>query len=480
MGIYNVEFGTSDAETELIRSPQIFDRAFFDPHNYIDELVNGYKFIVSGRKGDGKSAYLAKLKRLADEGDYLETIGVSLERLNSKFFEKFTDQDLVGGKRYVPMWKCIILLELVKHLEIRGFQIQRANYISLVDALNKMGLLHGDSVEETIIKLDATDISINVQDWMTYGRRIEKEAVIRGANQIYGVLSEELKSAYLGHKKFRMVLDGLDDILRNKDFSIEIITGLLRASNEINNFFNKKALDFKVIILIRSDILDRCRDPDISKIKIASGINLSWKPGSSNYDSDLAKLILARFRMQDDMRTFCEIWYSYFPREIDDKDSLAYMLENTLYKPRDMLMFFSLAKRMIGEGERTLSEYEFKLLLTQYSEEYFVIHMQDELTGFLPDEAIDELQPVISKIGSRRFTYSAFAKEIAQHKEFDGILPEDVLKLLFERGYVGQYRKRPDHPKEEFVFRTHINSNARYEKEDDCYLHRGLIRAFGV
>ena len=132
MSIFNVQFGTSDAETELIRSPQIFDRAFFDPHNYIDDLVNGYKFIVSGRKGDGKSAYLAKLKRLADEEENLEAIAVNLERLNSKFFEKFTDHDLIGGKRYVPMWKCILLLELVKHFEQRGFQIQRPNYISLV------------------------------------------------------------------------------------------------------------------------------------------------------------------------------------------------------------------------------------------------------------------------------------------------------------------------------------------------------------
>lgn len=106
--------------------------------------------------------------------------------------------------------------------------------------------------------------------------------------------------------------------------------------------------------------------------------------------------------------------------------------------------------------------------------------MQDELTGFLPDEAINELQSVISKIGSRRFSYKMFAEEMSKHEEFGDVLPENVLKLLFERGYIGQYRKRPDHPKEEFLFQTHINPNEKYEKEDDCVLHRGLIRAFGV
>ncbi len=481
MGITNVEFGESSAETELIRHPEIFDRAFLDPHNYLDELVNGYKFIVSGRQGDGKTAYCAKLKRIAKEQDFLETIDVSLEKLNSKFFEKFTDQDLIGGKRYVPMWKCILLLELIKHIERRGFHIQRDNYIALVDALEKMGLLHGDTVEETITKLDSTDISINVSNWVSYGRHIEQEVVIRGADQIYTVLSEELRSAYLGDRKFRMVLDGLDDILRNKDFNIEIITGLLRAANEINNFFNKKALNFKIIVLIRSDILDKCRDPDISKIKISSQINLSWKPGSSFYESDLAKLILARFQVTENYDSFYSIWHTFFPETIDDKDSLTYMVENTLYKPRDILMFFSYAKELIGETDRQISENEFRYILKRYSEEYFSSHMQDELTGFLPDGAIYELQSVVSKLGIRRFSYEVFSKEMAKHREFDGILAEDVLKLLFERGYIGQFRKRPDHPtKEEFLFQAHINPSAKYVKEDQCVLHRGLIRAFGV
>lgn len=483
MSIYQVEFGTSDAETELIRSPQIFDKAFFDPHGYVNQLIDGYKFIVAGRKGDGKSAYCAKLKRCAEENSSLETIAISLERLNSKFFEKFTDQDLIGGKRYVPMWKCLIMLELVKYIEKRGFQIQRENYTSLVSALSKMGLLQGTSVEETITKLDATDISINVRDWVTYGRHMEKEVVIRGANQIYSVLSEELKTVYIGQQKFRMIFDGLDDILRNKEFSIEIITGLLRAANEINNQFSEKtnAINFKVIVLIRSDILDKCRDPDISKIKLASKVNLSWKPNSSIYESDLAKMIEARFHMSgNDKRSFRSLWCDYFPSQIDEKDSLAYMLENTLYKPRDILMFFQYAKEMIGECDRKLSEYEFKQVLYRYSEEYFVSHMQDELTGFLPDEAINELQSVISRIGNRRFSYKAFADEVALHNEFDGIPAEVVLKLLFERGYIGQYQKRPDHPKEEFIFQAHINPGIRYEKDADCLLHRGLIRAFGM
>lgn len=481
MKFCEVEFGTSDAETELIRTPQIFDRAFFDPHNYIDELVNGFKFIVSGRKGDGKSAYCAKISRLAKSSDGLEAITVNLEHLNSKFFAKFTDEDLTGGIRYVPMWKCLILLELVKHFENRGFQIQRENYRSLVDALNRIGLLSGESIEATITTLDSTDVTLNAKNWITYGRHVERQVVIRGASDIYNALKNEINPVYLGGTKFRMIFDGLDDILRNKEINIDIITGLIRSINEVNQFFHEKTLDFKCIVLVRNDILDKCRDPDISKIKFASLINISWKIVGNPYESDLARLLLERFNMQNkEFEDFKTAWVKYFPSTIDDKDSFPYMLENTLYKPRDFLMFFVLAKKYIGSNDRRLTEYDFKQLLSDYSVEYFMTHMQDELTGFLPDASIYELNAVISKIGSRRFTFEAFEDEMKKHNAFDGVAAETVLGLLFERGYIGQYRKRPDHPKEEFLFQVHINPKETYEKEDDCMIHRGLIRAFGI
>ncbi len=479
--INNIQFGTSDADTELIRTPKIFTNAFFDPDNNINELINGYKFVVIGRKGDGKSAYYARMKCLSDSDSQLETIGESLEKLNSSFFEKFTDKDLTGGKRYVPMWKCIILIELIKYIELRGFGIQKENYLSIVDALSRAGLLTSNSIEQTITQLESTDITLSAANWISYGRHREKNHIMKGANDIYSVILNELKSIHIGSIKFRMVFDGLDDILRAKQFNIDIITGLLRAADEINRAFDKKELKFKTIILIRSDIFDLCRDPDISKIRFGSTIDLSWLPNGTLYESNLANLVLARFNMDGTFyTTFKDIWNTYFPMLIDNKDSFEYMIENTLYKPRDILMFFSLTQKMMPRQDRQLTEYEFKLLLNNYSREYFIVHMQDELTGFIPDEAINELQTVFSRVGSRRFSFESFSNEMSQNKVFSSVCAEDVLRIMFERGYIGQYRKRPGHPKEEFYFQININSREKYQKEDDCQLHRGLIRAFGI
>ena len=60
-----INFGYADSEKELRETPELFDKAFVDPCNYLDELLYGIKFLVLGRKGSGKTAYGAKIRRLA-------------------------------------------------------------------------------------------------------------------------------------------------------------------------------------------------------------------------------------------------------------------------------------------------------------------------------------------------------------------------------------------------------------------------------
>lgn len=63
----SINFGESDADTEALRTPLDFNEVFFDPNNYLEELMRGYRYIVRGRKGDGKTAYGAKIKLLTEK-----------------------------------------------------------------------------------------------------------------------------------------------------------------------------------------------------------------------------------------------------------------------------------------------------------------------------------------------------------------------------------------------------------------------------
>lgn len=62
----SVFFGYTDAATEVERNPSGFQKAFYDPNNYVHELVDGNKFLLRGRKGDGKTAYSEHIKLTED------------------------------------------------------------------------------------------------------------------------------------------------------------------------------------------------------------------------------------------------------------------------------------------------------------------------------------------------------------------------------------------------------------------------------
>lgn len=96
--ISKVYFGCADANTEAERRPQTFKKVFFDPHNYLEELTDGDRYILRGRKGDGKTAYGAQISLTAhDRGIY--TYQRSLNNFNNTTFSKIRTYDTLGEIR---------------------------------------------------------------------------------------------------------------------------------------------------------------------------------------------------------------------------------------------------------------------------------------------------------------------------------------------------------------------------------------------
>lgn len=96
-----INFGHADSEKELLETPELFDSAFVDPRNYLDKLLYGLQFLVLGRKGSGKTAYGAKIRRLAMENLDIVAHACSLSDLNYSSFEHFADQNVDGGRRFL-------------------------------------------------------------------------------------------------------------------------------------------------------------------------------------------------------------------------------------------------------------------------------------------------------------------------------------------------------------------------------------------
>lgn len=471
-----VFFGFSDANTEAERNPEGFKKVFFDPQNNLDELVSGDRFILYGRKGDGKTAYSAQIKLTADDNGIF-AYQRSLSNFTNETFIQIKSNDAIGGNPYISFWKAILLIECVGMIHGCEPNIQVAEFVNLVDALKRYGLLADENdISVTVTTLVELDSSINVRSVFQRGRRCQQEEQLRGAEQIYSAIKRTIKNIFV-NKRFLLILDGLDDILNNSEFRAEIITGLIRAAEEINRVFKKTTMSIKCLILVRNDILNLCRDPNLTKIIRDSGIKLSWNLPDDPFEGSLLKLVSKRVdAVTGKENSLRETWSETFPETICGKPSIEYVLDNVIYRPRDVLQFFIEAQKEFTKGAK-LSEEKVQSALSQYSSDYFVDAMRDELTGFFPNDVVTELPNILSKMGTQFFFSKDFAQQCADNPIFENVGTNQILEKLFQAGYIGQHRPRE---KTDFTVFSYRNPRETFQPEHECILHRGLMRGLTI
>ncbi len=478
MNFKDVYFGCSDAETEANRYPEVFCKVFFDPHENLKKLMFGDEFLLLGRKGDGKTAYGEQL-RLESTNNNIYTYRKSLNNFNNQVFQQIKSTGLIGGNPYFSFWKCILMIKCVEMINTAEPHIQHRDFVNLVATLSENGFIdtrNDRDISVTITQLVQLDSTISIKSVFQHSRHYDQSKVLVGAEQIYASIKNTIQDLYCT-EKFIFVIDGLDDVLQYSEFNPDIITGLIRATEEINRLFRKKELSLKIILFMRYDIFSLCRDPNLSKISRDSCIKLEWLVGDEPETSDLIKLVEKRMDAATGKEnSFSGVWNEVFPEKINGKDTLDYVLENIIYRPRDILQFFIEVQKEYTFGKKLTPE-KVQFALARYSNDYFVAAMADELTGFFPNEAVTQLPHVLSRMGEQYFYPEAFAKECAKYPEFKDVSAYDILGKLFVAGYIGQHRPREDRDYTVFSYR---NPWERFCDDHECILHRGLMRALNI
>ena len=179
-----VYFGCADADTEAERNPQTFKKVFFDPHNYMEELISGDRYILRGRKGDGKTAFSAQIKLTASENGFY-SYQRSLNNFNNTTFAKIKTYDNLGGNPYISFWKCVLLIECVRMIYKYEPHIQTPEYVDIVDALSKSGFLATDNdIAITVTRLVEADSALNIKSVFQHNRKYAHDVELRGAEEI--------------------------------------------------------------------------------------------------------------------------------------------------------------------------------------------------------------------------------------------------------------------------------------------------------
>lgn len=471
------QFGYADAEKEYIRLGKYLDEVFWDPKKYIDELINKWSFIVVGRKGVGKTAYCSKLRSM--KSLELITTYMPLNKFEYTTFSKTSgDKDLTGTQKFKNSWDFVLLCLIYKSFLYELNITENTNVNNVIALLGKLGFSIDFNYKDFVHSLSKLKVGANVK---LFDIEFEKQFGNKPSDFLDRLISlnnfmeSNLDTVYLAEKKLFLLIDGVDDILRLKKNKIEILSSLIRSADYLNMLFSEKNLKIKIVIFIRDDIFSLINDTDINKIKQDSSIKIDW---SRNLD-DLKEII--NLRVKFNLPSSEDITYM-FPEKINKKFFWEYLLEHTLYRPRDVIQYFKCCQELYGEKEK-LSVLEVKEVTKQYSHGYFMEEMKNELAGFVLDDIISVIPSVFKKISNRSFSASEFNMKLNEQLKSQEVsinASNSILLVLFENGYVGQIIASGRHKEYTSVCFKHRNPTAQVDYSENFIIHKALNAGLGV
>ena len=294
-----------------------------------------------------------------------------------------------------------------------------------------------------------------------------------------------------------LFFDDLDiSFHKDNDASVKSLVSLLRISKEINNeFFAKNGVKAKVVLLIRDDIRNTIanRHADTAKIFTSYSSNVQWYQDEYHQSDDEASLYIRQFintrisyAFRAENLSFDEDdpWLSLVQDPFEDtpqlnahkKSSFKYILDHTLIRPRDLLLFFKpLAERAY---QVPLSRHDINHLIGLYSVE-MITELKNELSIFYSDQQIFMIFNALGEIflackeSENNSCPHSKAKTLIQDNCV-GINPIILLEDLFQRSIIGNINESRH---VFFKYRQPATESYNYNHELAVILH-GAVKVY--
>lgn len=458
--------GAPEAEAEALPHSKMPLSIVYKDHNeLIPSLVNE-KFIIVGRKGAGKSAF----------AEHICSLSIHEPNLFSKFIrqgESNLEHIVQIGKdsgnqiERENLYKWLILTNILKLFsDNQGLETNKD--INLLKQFLKKNSGYIDIRESEIkelIQKQGFEISLEYLKRF-FTSRLNKSLEIKQEKASFYKLIPHLKEVLLNvlscqtekenKNSYVLFFDDLDiSFSASNPDSVNSIVSLLRVSKEINNdFFAKNNLDSKVVILLRDDISKSLAtiNSDTAKIFSSYAAYINWYQDEYHNSDDEIKLNIRSFINDRIKYAFESIglevnkddpWLSLvqdpFKNSQDsNKSSFKYILDHTLFRPRDLLLFF---KPLSTHKYTTpLSKPDVNHLIGRYCEE-LVNELKNELSCFYNETQIITIMNAIGEISSEckstpsGIRYHDAIKIIDQN--CNGVNAANLLEDMFNRSLIG-------------------------------------------
>ena len=276
-GFIDIEFGLADAEKERAEAPSLLKQGFFDEAQSVRRAMTGREFLFLGYKGSGKTAIAARAQLLAEDEP---TEFVSIEELRHFSYGDF--KSATGGTtdfqaRYPTTWAWLLLVELLQSLEhdLDGRAAAPAEYLDVVRALDELGLMPVPKLGQLVTTSAKRSFRIQLPRLLEVSHERTASEQDLQMRQVVNLL-EAAVLHFRTRSRHVIFIDGLDEIITQRDLQYQSLAALLRAADRLNNCFRREGLAFKFCVLCRTDIFVNLPGANTNKIRQDSSETLDW------------------------------------------------------------------------------------------------------------------------------------------------------------------------------------------------------------
>lgn len=442
-------------------------------HFNLDLLIKGSHCFITGFKGTGKTAllfYLEDLVKTIDEAsctsyiffkeNFTDIKRNELTNLSQRVMSSISVENgaLIDTTEFEYIWRWILYKQIVtdnqsfsRNLFVDNDKWQSFEKLvnQIIEPTNKrkfsipnkirLALPYIDPASQAEIK---PEVEVDFQNMQSdsYNKFVslvdEAEIALSQVTRTdipYYLFIDELEAYYGEIQIFKRDLCMIRDLI----FSVKRFNAIFASSGMDNT---------KIICSIRSEIINAISrfivSKEINKVIAGFSVPLTWNYANNNsYAHPIIQILLKRIAVCEgsSVDDFLDTYRRWFPEKIHDSEAASYILNNSWYKPRDMIRLLICAQNCMFNDTNKFTTNVFDSFSKMYSEDSLG-EIREELRALYAPEDIDN---IISCFTGFKTVFSIADLEDRIKRFFkDTILDSKLVPILndlYRLGFVGNY-----------------------------------------
>lgn len=447
-------FGDLEAYDEARIHKQFFERTFVEPSSMsTSQLRNNKKFIVTGRKGAGKTAIQMRLAtHVQDTGGYLcqffrfhedmkpkDYTEITATQQHISYIEAIDSKKLFFAYDYREAWTRIFLHRLAVLFEANEFSNKFTQFCN--PTKNTITSIFQGISKSLKIKVAGNMLGLAGEVGFDVSEYVGGEMPISEHNEIaQALLTAEcygLRAYFFIDELVFSRLDAKEDELRARS---AMVRDLIRCANSLNAIMAVNNIEIHFICSLRPEVRNLLNemDSEIGKIVDGRDVMLSWL----SKDEDGDTLIEEIFRRKVESSHWEPIDFdSFVTNRIrfgeNDLSIGDFLKTNTWGRPRDIVRLLQAISKASPNSE-FIGEDEIKAGLDEYSRASLK-EILDEIGVAYGPKMVRALKFGISK--KTYETAEALWEAIGPH--LPGLNKEKVISELFDLGVIQGFLPNP-------------------------------------